>query len=102
VQDDGSEQPLGQMSLDTLWARHKRAAINQTTHFTITDEEAFGRFAQHMITAPQFTWRMHSDNLHVQAAKFPVSKGIKFQKDLTLNGTLCPRPLSLVLLFYGR
>lgn len=74
------------MNFEALSAKHKRATINQTTTFEIGDEDAFGRFAGHMITASSFTWRMRSNNLHVQAAKFPMSKGIKFDKELTLNG----------------
>jgi hypothetical protein len=86
VQDDQTETPIGSFTLDTLYARNKRALVNQTTTFQITDEEAFGTFAGHMITASNFTWRLTSDNLHVRAAQFPTSKGIKFNKLLTLNG----------------
>lgn len=39
-----------------------------------------------MITQPQFTWRLQSNNLRVNALKFPVAKGIKFDKEVTLNG----------------
>ncbi|KAG5653629.1 hypothetical protein H0H81_011855 [Sphagnurus paluster] len=86
VEDDGTETPLGTMTLDALSAKHKRALIDQNTTFTITDEEAFGRFSGHLITAKNFTWRMQSSNLRVQALKFPVSKGISFDKMVTLNG----------------
>ncbi|KAF7321550.1 hypothetical protein MKEN_00676000 [Mycena kentingensis (nom. inval.)] len=79
--------PLGYLALDSLHAKNKRATINQTaTPFTIVNETAFGIFAAHMITEKNFTWRLTSSNLRVQAAKFPVSKGIKFNKDVTLNG----------------
>lgn len=88
MQDEKTEVPIGTMALDTLWAKSKRATINQTTTFHITDEEAFGRFAGVMITAQNFTWRLQSNNLRVQALKFPVSKGIGFDKTLTLNGEL--------------
>ncbi|THV03542.1 hypothetical protein K435DRAFT_962414 [Dendrothele bispora CBS 962.96] len=86
VQDDQTETPIGSFTLDTLYARNKRALVNQTTTFSITDTEAFGEFAGHMITASNFTWRLVSENLHVRAAQFPTSKGIKFDKMLTLNG----------------
>ncbi|KAJ7188457.1 hypothetical protein C8R46DRAFT_1054741 [Mycena filopes] len=87
VPTDGPEIPLGYLTLDTLKAHSKRAAINQTaTPFTITNETAFGLFAAHMITDKAFTWRLESSNLRVQALKFPVSKGIKFNKLITLNG----------------
>jgi hypothetical protein len=39
-----------------------------------------------MITQPNFTWHLHSDNLKVNALKFPTANGIRFDKDLTLNG----------------
>jgi len=41
---------------------------------------------QYLITSDNFTWRLRSDNLNVRALKLPVSKGVKFQKDLTLSG----------------
>lgn len=102
VQENGTESLIGVMTLDDLHASHKRASVDQTTQFNITDEATFGVFAGHMITAKNFTWRLQSDSLHVQAAKFPTSKGIKFNKLVTLNGTLflsvweyafCTRPL---------
>lgn len=87
VQDNGTESPIGVMELSELHASHKRATVDQVTQFNITDEDMFGVFAGHMITAKNFTWRLQSDSLHVQAAKFPTSKGIKFNKLVTLNGT---------------
>ncbi|KAI0256058.1 hypothetical protein BJV78DRAFT_435519 [Lactifluus subvellereus] len=80
------EIPLGLFNLEPLNARGKRAYINQTTDFTITDQDAFGRFTQYMITSSNFTWRLQSDELHVQALKFPLSKGLSFKKDITLSG----------------
>ncbi|GLB37240.1 putative protein of unknown function (DUF3712) [Lyophyllum shimeji] len=86
IEDDGTETPLGTMNLSTLSAKHKRARINDNTTFLITDEAAFTRFNSHLITSPNFTWHMQSSNLHVQAAKFPVAKGISFDKKVTLHG----------------
>ncbi|ESK92921.1 hypothetical protein Moror_8994 [Moniliophthora roreri MCA 2997] len=87
IEENGKDTLLGTMTLgDTLYARHKQATVNQTTQFNISDEDAFGRFTQHMITAQNFTWRLQSDDLKVQAAKFPVSNGIKFDKRITING----------------
>ena len=84
---NGSQEvPLGLFNLEPLSVKKKRAYINQTTDFTITDQNAFGRFTQHLITSNNFTWRLRSDDLNVRALKFPVSKGVKFQKDLTLSG----------------
>ncbi len=39
-----------------------------------------------MITQPNFTWHLQSNNLRVNALKFPVAKGIKFDKKVMLNG----------------
>ncbi|KAH7875192.1 uncharacterized protein C8R40DRAFT_1170817 [Lentinula edodes] len=86
VQPNGSQLTIGNMDLDDISASHKRATVDQNTTFHITDQSVFGQFAAQMITANNFTWRLLSNNLHVQAAKFPVSKGIKFDKTLTLNG----------------
>ncbi|KAH8119480.1 hypothetical protein DFH11DRAFT_1722990 [Phellopilus nigrolimitatus] len=84
--ENGIDVPLGVISLSPLTAKHKRATINQTTAFNISDEEAFGRFTVAMITQPSFTWRLQSENLRVNALKFPVAKGIHFDKQVTLNG----------------
>ncbi|KAF8160985.1 hypothetical protein B0H34DRAFT_699004 [Crassisporium funariophilum] len=86
VENETTETPLGYMRLSDLSAKHKQAQINDTTTFFITDEVAFGRFAGNLITAQNFTWRLTSHNLRVQALKFPVAKGITFDKRLTLNG----------------
>lgn len=86
VEPDGTQTRLGSMVLQTLNAKHKRAVINQTVTFDITDEAAFGRFSSYLITSPNFTWHLRSEDLRVQALKFPVSKGITFDKSLTLNG----------------
>ncbi|TFY72142.1 hypothetical protein EVG20_g865 [Dentipellis fragilis] len=80
------EVPLGYFGLQPLSAKNKRAYINQTTDFTVADQDAFGRFTQFMITSDKFTWRLTSNNLAARALRFPVSKGIKFRKDITLNG----------------
>ncbi|KAI9463679.1 hypothetical protein BJY52DRAFT_1404720 [Lactarius psammicola] len=84
---NGSQEiPIGQFTLEPLKARKKRAYLNQTTEFTVTDQEAFGRFTQYMITSSNFTWRLRSDQLNARALKFPVSKGLSYKKDLTLKG----------------
>ncbi|KAH7926942.1 hypothetical protein BV22DRAFT_1007914 [Leucogyrophana mollusca] len=85
--DGSNETPLGYMSLSQLYAKNKRATINDTTMFYITDQAAFGRFTSHMITSQNFTWRLQSSNLNVQAMKFPMAHGISFNKDVTINGT---------------
>lgn len=85
--DNGTDVPLGVMNLNTpLQASHKRATLNQTTQFNITDEAAFGRFTAAMITQPNFTWHLVSNGLRVNALKFPVATGIHFNKMVTLGG----------------
>ncbi|KAJ7647487.1 hypothetical protein FB45DRAFT_200334 [Roridomyces roridus] len=87
VRDGEPDIPLGWLSLDTLHTTNKRATINQTaTPFTIANETAFGLFTAHMITDQNFTWRLESSHLRVQAVKFPVDTGLKFNKLITLNG----------------
>jgi hypothetical protein len=83
------------MTISTLSAKNKHAIINQTSSFVITNEDSFGRFTAYMITAQNFTWRLTSNSLHVQALKFPVAKGISFNKDITLAGTIFLFPFSL-------
>ncbi|KAL0956087.1 hypothetical protein HGRIS_002255 [Hohenbuehelia grisea] len=84
--DGDTEVHLGRMRLANLRAKNKRAPINDNTTFFIEDEDAFARFSSVMITQQNFTWRLESHNLRVQAMKFPVAKGITFKKDMTLNG----------------
>lgn len=85
-QDNETELPIGEMTLDSLVAKNKRAMINQTTEFTVTDEDAFGQFTAAMITQKEFTWRLASDHLKVNAAAFPQAKNLRFRKDVTIPG----------------
>ncbi|KII92866.1 hypothetical protein PLICRDRAFT_102438 [Plicaturopsis crispa FD-325 SS-3] len=78
--------PIGTMPMQTIHAHSKRAYINETTTFSITDQDAFGKFAAYMITAEAFTWRLHTSSLRVQAMKFPWEHGLKMTKDVTLKG----------------
>ncbi|CDO73852.1 hypothetical protein BN946_scf185016.g9 [Trametes cinnabarina] len=86
VPPSGSPETLGSFTMQPLQVRSKRAYINQTVPFTITDEDAFSRFTTAMITQQNFTWRLTSDKLSVQALKFPRANGLHFDKDVTLNG----------------
>ncbi|KAF8135624.1 hypothetical protein EV363DRAFT_1429344 [Boletus edulis] len=79
--------PLGYMRLSTLYAKNKRATLNDTTTFYITDQNAFGRFTSAMITSQNFTWQLENYDLTVQAEKFPTAHGISFNKMVTINGT---------------
>ena len=85
------------MQLHDLHADHKRAIINDSTTFFITDTAAFGRFSGSLITSQNFTWRLTSYNLRIQALKFPIAKGITFDKSLTLNGILLINIFALLL-----
>ncbi|KAG6813669.1 hypothetical protein H0H92_008517 [Tricholoma furcatifolium] len=85
-EDEFTETPIGTMTFSPLSAKHKRAPINTTSTFVITDEDAFGRFSAQLITSSNFTWHLKSSNLRVQALKFPVDKGLTFDKNLTMNG----------------
>ncbi|KAI9066059.1 hypothetical protein FKP32DRAFT_1566723 [Trametes sanguinea] len=86
VPSSGDPETLGSFTMQPLQVRSKRAYINQTVPFTITDEDAFARFTTAMITQQNFTWRLTSDKLSVQALKFPRANGLHFNKDVTLNG----------------
>ncbi|KAI0631497.1 hypothetical protein C8Q77DRAFT_1218963 [Trametes polyzona] len=86
VRDSGDVTHLGSFSMNELTVKHKRAYINQTVPFTIEDEDAFSQFTAAMITQQNFTWRLQSDKLSVQALKFPRASGLHFNKDLTLDG----------------
>ena len=77
---------IGSFSLDPLKVKSKRACINQTVAFTVTNETGFAQFTQTMITQQNFTWLLSSDGLDVQALKFPTAHGLKFNKNVTLNG----------------
>ena len=80
---------------DPLKTSHGHATLNQTTTFNITDTATFARFSEYLITSSNFTWSLQSRNLRVNAVKFPVAKGISFNKEVTLNGlSMRPRLLS--------
>ncbi|KIL68938.1 hypothetical protein M378DRAFT_21838 [Amanita muscaria Koide BX008] len=84
---DGNVTEIGTMVLpDPLQTQESRATLDQNTTFNITDTDAFGLFAQSLITSSNFTWLLQSQNLRVNAAKFPVANGISFNKYVTLNG----------------
>lgn len=86
VENSKTQTPIGVMNLTSLSSKHSRATIDQNTTFLITDNAAFSRFSGYLITSQNFTWRLQSSNLRVHALKFPVAKGISFDKTVTLNG----------------
>ncbi|KAG6878541.1 hypothetical protein C0993_004439 [Termitomyces sp. T159_Od127] len=85
-ENEFTETKIGTVTFDTLFAKDKRASINATSNFMITDGDAFGRFSTQLITSSNFTWRLKSSNLKVQALKFPVAKGLSFDKNVTMQG----------------
>lgn len=89
VADDGSETFLGTMELHSISAKNQKATIDDQTQFVIADQAAFGRFSEDLITKKNFTWRLDSSNLRVNAMKFPVCKGIKFSKNMVMPGSSC-------------
>ncbi|GJJ06156.1 hypothetical protein Clacol_000345 [Clathrus columnatus] len=85
----GQSHQLGDMvNFPPLFAKAKtkRATLNHTVDFVITDTTAFGEFTATMITQPNFTWELSCPSLQVNADKFPAAKGLHFNKQLTLNG----------------
>lgn len=86
MNSSGDVVPLGSFQLNELTVKSKRAYINQTVPFNIEQEDAFAQFTQTMITQQNFTWKLTSNKLSVQALKFPRANGLNFNKDLTLNG----------------
>ncbi|EIW52711.1 uncharacterized protein TRAVEDRAFT_134842 [Trametes versicolor FP-101664 SS1] len=86
VNSSGDVVHLGSFQMNELTVKSKRAYINQTVPFNIEQEDAFAQFTQTMITQQNFTWRLTSNELSVQALKFPRANGLNFNKDLTLNG----------------
>lgn len=84
--DNETEISIGSMWLDSLSASGGQATIDQNTQFNITDESSFGEFTKTMITKPEFTWRLTSGNIKVNAMQFPQATGLNFRKDVTLQG----------------
>ncbi|PWN18638.1 hypothetical protein BCV69DRAFT_252553, partial [Microstroma glucosiphilum] len=81
------EVQLGTMSLDYIGVAAGHGSINQATTFEITDEEAFGEFAQWLISEPQFTWQLRCPNVHVEAFSIlPTFKNLVFTKNVVIDG----------------
>ncbi|KAI9459106.1 hypothetical protein F5148DRAFT_1219463, partial [Russula earlei] len=93
--NDSEEVSLGYFNLEPLHIQKKRAYINQTTDFTITNQGTFAQFTRYMVMSKNFTWRLRSDGLHVQVMKLPISKGISLNKDLIFSGTFVLKDFQL-------
>ena len=85
-QENGTETHLGTTAFTPLTANNARAYINQTNGFTVADQTAFGDFTQYMITSPNFTWILKTNNLAVRAGLLPTATGLNFEKTITLPG----------------
>ncbi|KAI0035854.1 hypothetical protein K488DRAFT_76325 [Vararia minispora EC-137] len=77
---------IGTTGFDPLTAKNRRAYINQTHPFTVSDQSAFGDFTKEMITSDTFTWVLKTGTLSVRALRLPRSTGLNFNKNVTLPG----------------
>lgn len=83
--DNMHEVRLGEFPLARLGAAWGHAKLNQISHFTIGDEDGFGRFSEHLITQTAFTWRLRS-RVDASAFGFLPARNLDFVKDVTLPG----------------
>ncbi|KAK0557527.1 hypothetical protein OC844_005558 [Tilletia horrida] len=81
------ERHLGSMNLSYLGIAAGHARLRQATTFQIRDEEAFGQFAEFLVSQEEFTWKLNTSNVHVKAFGFlPTFKNLDFNKHLVLKG----------------
>jgi hypothetical protein len=87
--------PIGTTQFAPLTAKKKRAFINQTSDFAVTDQGSFGEFTKEMITSQNFTWVLKTKTLSARALRLPKATGLNFEKNITLNGTVSRAPRSI-------
>ncbi|KAF8314052.1 hypothetical protein DL93DRAFT_2167525 [Clavulina sp. PMI_390] len=80
-----TETKVGTVSLQPIHASGL-ARVNQTITFNIEDEELFGEFTQALITQDEFTWRLKTESIRVNALKFPVVRGLSMNTDVKVPG----------------
>ncbi|KAK0522484.1 hypothetical protein OC834_006266 [Tilletia horrida] len=81
------EKHLGAMNLSRLGIAAGHARLRQETTFEVRDEEAFGQFAQYLVSQETFTWKLNTSNVHVKAFGFlPTFKNLPFTKHVNFNG----------------
>ncbi|CAD6973942.1 unnamed protein product [Tilletia controversa] len=81
------EKHLGSMNLSYLGIAAGHARLRQATTFEVRDEEAFGQFAEYLVSQEEFTWKLNSSNVHIKAFGFlPAFKNLAFSKHVVLKG----------------
>ncbi|KAK0556496.1 hypothetical protein OC844_005834 [Tilletia horrida] len=81
------EKHLGSMNLSALGIAAGHARLRQATTFQVRDEEAFGQFAEFLVSQEEFTWKLNTSNVHVKAFGFlPTFKNLGFSKHVVLKG----------------
>ncbi|KAK0542857.1 hypothetical protein OC846_006614, partial [Tilletia horrida] len=84
---DMREVHLGSMNLSKLGIAAGHARLRQATTFKVVDEEAFGQFAEFLVSQEEFTWKLNTSNVHVKAFGFlPTFKNLGFNKHVVLKG----------------
>ncbi|MCO5588347.1 hypothetical protein L7F22_042302 [Adiantum nelumboides] len=84
---DMREVHLGRFNLARVNAAAGHGTVNQATFFTIADQDAFSIFAGYLISQEEFTWRIKSKNLHVEAFSFfPTYKSLSITKNIIIKG----------------
>jgi hypothetical protein len=71
---------LGQFPLARIGVAAGHGRIKQQTLFNITNEPAFARFTEFLITQKEFTWRLKSNNVQAKAFSFIGVNGLTFVK----------------------
>lgn len=79
-EDLSNELNLGQFELATIGVANGHGRVKQETFFNITNQDAFGRFTEYLITQEQFTWRLKSSNVKAKAFGFIPANGLTFTK----------------------
>ncbi|KAL9935874.1 hypothetical protein V8E36_005451 [Tilletia maclaganii] len=81
------EKHLGTMNLSYLGIAAGHARLRQATTFEVRDEEAFGQFAEFLVSQEEFTWKLNTSDVHVKAFGFlPTFKNLPFQKHTVFKG----------------
>lgn len=84
---DMREVHLGRFNLERVNVANGHGTVNQATFFEIADEEAFGIFSGWLVSKEEFTWRIKSKNIHVEAFSFfPTYKNLAITKDIVIKG----------------
>lgn len=74
------ELSLGQFGLAPVSVASGGGQLRQKTVFNITNESAFARFTEYLITQKEFTWRLKSKDVQAKAFGFIAVSGLSFTK----------------------